>query len=76
VYMDLSGHAPKYFPESIIHNANTLVQDKVFFGSDFPVITPKRWLDEFATLPFKDSVRPKILLHNFAKFMGIELPKA
>ncbi len=76
VYMDLSGHAPKYFPESIVHNANTLVQDKVFFGSDFPVITPKRWLDEFATLPFKDSVRPKILLHNFAKFMGIELPNA
>jgi predicted TIM-barrel fold metal-dependent hydrolase len=73
-YMDLSGWAPKYFPESIIQNANTLVQDKVFFGSDFPVLTPDRWLAEFAALPIKDTVRPKILLHNAAKFLGIELP--
>ncbi len=73
VYMDLSGWAPKYFPESVVHNANTLVQDKVFFGSDFPVISPERWMTEFAALPIKDSVRPKILLHNAAKFLGIEL---
>ena len=73
VYMDLSGWAPKYFPESIIHNVNTLIQDKVFFGSDFPVLTPERWLSEFAALPIKDTVRPKILLHNAAKFLGIEL---
>ncbi|MBI4290997.1 MAG: amidohydrolase [Betaproteobacteria bacterium] len=73
VYMDLSGWAPKYFPESIVHNANTLVQDKVFFGSDFPVISPERWLAEFAALPIKESVRPKILLHNAAKFLGIKL---
>ena len=73
VYMDLSGWAPKYFPESIVHNANTLVQDKVFFGSDFPVISPERWLAEFAALPIKETVRPKILLHNAAKFLGIKL---
>jgi len=76
VYMDLSGWAPKYFPPSIIQNANTLVQDKVFFGSDFPVISPERWLSEFAALPIKDTVRPKILLRNAAKFLGIELPAA
>jgi len=73
VYMDLSGWAPKYFPESIIQNVNTLVQDKVFFGSDFPVLAPERWLSEFAALPIKEAVRPKILLHNAAKFLGINL---
>jgi predicted TIM-barrel fold metal-dependent hydrolase len=36
VFMDLSGWAPKYIPESVIRYANSLVQDKVFFGSDFP----------------------------------------
>jgi predicted TIM-barrel fold metal-dependent hydrolase len=76
VYMDLSGWAPKYFPPSIIQNANTLVQDKVFFGSDFPVVTPERWLSEFEALPIKETVRPKILLHNAAKFMGIDLHSA
>jgi len=73
VYMDLSGWAPKYFPESVVQNANTLIQDRVFFGSDFPVLTPERWLSEFAALPIKDTVRPKILLHNAAKFLGLDL---
>ena len=73
VYMDLSGWSPKYFPESIVHNANTLVQDKVFFGSDFPVISPERWLSDFAALPIKETVRPKILLHNAARFLDIKL---
>jgi predicted TIM-barrel fold metal-dependent hydrolase len=73
VYMDLSGWAPKYFPESIVQNANTLIQDRVFFGSDFPVLTPERWISEFAKLPIKETVRPKILLHNAAKFLGLDL---
>lgn len=73
VYIDLSGWAPKYFPPSVVHYANTLLQDKVFFGSDFPFLTPHRWLREFADLPFKDSVRPKILLHNAARFLGLSL---
>ncbi len=76
VYMDLSGWAPKYFPESVVHNANTLIQDKVFFGTDFPMLTPERWLKEFAELPIKETVRPKIMLHNAARFLGIELPAA
>ena len=71
VYMDLSGWAPKYFPESVVHNANTLVQDKVFFGTDFPMLTPERWLKEFAELPIKETVRSKILLHNAVRFLGI-----
>lgn len=73
VYMDLSGWAPKYFPESVVQNVNTLIQDKVFFGSDYPIISPERWLSEFDALPIKDSVRPKILLHNAAKFLGVDL---
>lgn len=75
-YMDLSGWAPKYFPASTVHNINTLVQDKVFFGTDFPMMTPHRWLSEFAELPLKESVRPKILLHNAAKFFGVAIPSA
>ncbi|MCS7174080.1 MAG: amidohydrolase family protein [Armatimonadetes bacterium] len=74
VYMDLSGWAPKYFPPSVVHYANTLIQDKVFFGSDYPMITPQRWLEEFADLPLKEEVRRKILLLNAARFFGLQLP--
>ncbi|MDR7416172.1 MAG: amidohydrolase family protein [Armatimonadota bacterium] len=75
VYMDLSGWAPKYFPPSVVHYANTLIQDKVFFGSDYPMITPQRWLEEFADLPLKEEVRRKILLLNAARFFGLHLPE-
>jgi len=33
----------------------------VLFGSDYPVITPDRWLADFAKLDIKPEVRPKIL---------------
>jgi uncharacterized protein len=75
VYIDLSGWSPKYFPPQLVQYANTLLQDKVLFGSDFPLLTPDRWLAEFAKLPIKDEVRPKILKHNAARLLGL-LPPA
>jgi predicted TIM-barrel fold metal-dependent hydrolase len=71
VYLDMSGWAPKYFPPSLVQQANSLLQNKCLFGSDFPVISPERWLQEFAELPFKETVRPKILKHNAAQVLGL-----
>jgi predicted TIM-barrel fold metal-dependent hydrolase len=73
VYMDLSGWSPKYFQPSLVQYANTLVQDKVLFGSDYPVIMPERWLRDFEQAGFSDDVRQKILLTNAAKLLGIEI---
>ena len=71
LWIDLSGFAPKYFPDEVVHYANTLIQDRVLFGTDWPVIGIDRWLDEFAQLPMKDSVRPKILKENARRLFGI-----
>lgn len=73
VFMDLSGWAPKYLPESIVQNANTLLKDRVLFGSDFPVFHPDRWMSEFAEVDFRDEVRPGILRENAARLLGINL---
>lgn len=51
--------------------ANTLLKDKVLFGSDYPVLTPDRWLADFEKLPVKDEVRPKILKENAARLLGL-----
>ena len=75
VYIDLSGWSPKYFPPQLVQYANTLLQDKVLFGSDFPLLTPDRWLADFAALPIKDEVRPKILKQNAARLLDL-LPAA
>ena len=71
VYIDLSGWSPKYFPPQLVQYANTLLQDKVLFGSDYPLLTPDRWLADFEKLPIKDTVRPKILKENAARLLGL-----
>ncbi|MFJ9848858.1 amidohydrolase family protein [Streptomyces sp. NPDC101150] len=71
VHIDLSGWSPKYFPPQLVHYANSLLQDKVLFGSDFPVLTPDRWLADFDALAIKDHVRPKILKENAARLLGL-----
>ncbi|SDH03326.1 amidohydrolase family protein [Nonomuraea jiangxiensis] len=72
VHIDLSGWSPKYFPPQLVQYANTLLQDKVLFGSDYPLISPDRWLADFANLPIKDEVRPKILKHNAARLLNLQ----
>lgn len=72
VYIDLSGWSPKYFPPQLVRYANSLLQDKVLFGSDYPVIPPDRWLADFAALDIKDHIRPKILKDNAIKVLGLE----
>ena len=71
VHIDLSGWSPKYFPPQLVKYANSLLQDKVLFGSDYPVISPDRWLADFAALPMKEEVRPKILKDNAARLLGL-----
>ena len=71
VYIDLSGWSPKYFPPQLVQYANSLLQDKVLFGTDYPLLTPERWLSDFDKLPIKDSVRPKILKDNAARLLGL-----
>ncbi|MFZ0952672.1 MAG: amidohydrolase family protein, partial [Candidatus Sulfotelmatobacter sp.] len=50
VYIDLSGWSPKYFPPILVQYANTLLKRKVLFGSDYPLISPDRWLADFQKL--------------------------
>ena len=71
VWIDLSGWSPKYFPPQLVQYANTQLREKVLFGSDFPLITPDRWLADFAQAPFKEQVRPLILKENAIRLLGL-----
>jgi predicted TIM-barrel fold metal-dependent hydrolase len=71
VYIDLSGWSPKYFPPQLVRAANSMLRHKVLFGSDFPVITPDRWLRDFDALELKPEVRPLILKENAVRMLGL-----
>jgi predicted TIM-barrel fold metal-dependent hydrolase len=72
VYIDLSGWSPKYFPPQLVHHANTLLRERVLFGSDYPFITPDRWLADFEALDIRAEVRPLILKENAVRLLGLD----
>lgn len=72
VYIDLSGWRPKYFPESLVRFASNMLAEKLLFATDYPLLAPERWLADFAELPIKDEVRPKILKGNALKALGVK----
>jgi uncharacterized protein len=71
VFIDLSGWSPKYFPPLLVRYANTLLKRQVLFGSDYPMITPERWLSDFERLEIDDEVKPLILKENAARLLEL-----
>jgi predicted TIM-barrel fold metal-dependent hydrolase len=71
VYIDLSGWSPKYFPEILVRYANSILKKKVLFGSDWPMITPERWLSDFEKIAIKDHLREDIIKNNAARLLGL-----
>lgn len=76
VYIDLSGWSPKYFPKQLIQYANTMLKKRMLFGTDFPLITPERWMADFEVAGFKEEVKPLIFKENAIRMLGLDkLPK-
>jgi uncharacterized protein len=71
VYIDLSGWSPKYFPAILIQYANTLLKHKMLFGTDFPILTPERWMSDLEKIDIRDEVKPGIFKDNAAKLFGL-----
>lgn len=72
VYIDLSGWSPKYFPKQLVQYANTLLKKKMLFGSDFPMISPERWMKDFHEAGFREEVKPLILKENAIRLLGLD----
>jgi predicted TIM-barrel fold metal-dependent hydrolase len=71
VYIDLSGWLPKYFPAQLVRAVNGPLRRKVLFGSDYPVMSPDRWIASFDDLEIKPEVRPLIMKDNAIDVLGL-----
>ena len=72
VWIDLSGWSPKYFPKQLVQYANTLLKDRILFGSDWPLISPDRWMKDFQEAGFKPEGMPRILKDNAVRLLGLK----
>jgi len=72
VSMDLSGWRPKYIDDQVLQYARTVLQDDVMFGTDYPMLEPRPWLEEFAELDWDEDVQRKLLFENAEAFLGLD----
>jgi predicted TIM-barrel fold metal-dependent hydrolase len=70
-WIDLSGWSPKYFPTELIRYANSVLKDRVLFGSDFPLLLPDRWIRDAEQTALKSEVMPRIMKGNAARLLGM-----
>jgi len=73
-WIDLSGWSPKYFPEQLVRAANSFLKSRILFGSDFPLLTPDRWMRDVEQTALKTEVMPGILKENAARLLGLSTP--
>ncbi len=73
VYNERSGWMPRYFPESLKREIGSRLQDKMMFGSDYPAISPKRWLDEFEKEGYKPEVIEKVFYKNAQRILNLKI---
>jgi hypothetical protein len=73
VFIGSDAYSPRYWPESFVRFLNSYGQDKVIFGTDFPVIDFGRAMKEITDLGLKPEVRRKFLRENVLRIYGLKL---
>ena len=72
VYICTDAHSPKYWPKSLVKYINSYGQNKVIFGTDFPVLQFKRTVEEIDDFGLKPEVRRKFMRDNAIRLYGLD----
>lgn len=73
VFMELSGWSPKYFSDSFKRELNGRLQDRVMFGSDYPVLQHERLFRDYEKSGLKPEVLEKIFIHNAKRILKLDV---
>lgn len=71
VYIGCDAHSPKYWPASFVQYVNTYGQDKVVFGTDFPVLDFARTREEIEALGLREEPKRKLLRENALRIYNL-----
>lgn len=72
IFIGADAHSPKYWPQSFVQYLNSYGQDKVIFGTDFPVLDFKRTRSEIDALGLKPQVLQKFLRENVRRIYKLD----
>jgi predicted TIM-barrel fold metal-dependent hydrolase len=71
VYIGSDAHSPRYWPPAFVQFLNTYGQDKVIFGTDFPVLGFERTRREIEGLSLRPEAKAKLLRENVIRVYGL-----
>ena len=72
VFIGTDAHSPRYWPEAFVRYVDSYGQDKVLFGTDFPVLGFERAVGEIDGLGLKPASRRKLMRDNAARVYGLD----
>lgn len=72
VFIGSDAHSPKYWEPSFVRFIDTRGQDKVLFGTDWPVVDFSRAIQEIEALDLREGPKRKLLLENAVRVYGLE----
>lgn len=73
VCLDVSGWRPRYLPQNIMPYLNGILQDRFLFGTDYPMLKPTDWVNDFAANlkpKLKPGVAEKLLSGNAKRVLA------
>ena len=71
VCWELSGWAPKYFPQQLKTDIRGRLKDKVMFGSDYPSLPYERIFREWKELGYADDIYERVFHGNAERVLGL-----
>jgi predicted TIM-barrel fold metal-dependent hydrolase len=72
VYIDLSGWSPKYFQPLLITYMTKMIPQKFLFGTDYPMLSPQRWLLDFEGLGLNSEIKSMVLRENAKNLLKLK----
>ncbi len=72
VYIGSDAYAPRHWKPEFVHFINSWGQDKVIFGTDYPVIEPVRAMREIVELNLKPDATRKFLMVYLLRVYKLE----
>lgn len=70
VFLGTSAHAPKYWKPELVKFINSHGQDKVLWGTDYPLIDHEESLEQVEALGLKERSKQKFLYENAMRLFG------
>ncbi len=82
VFIEISGTRPKYINtpgtgwEPLLRYGNGVLKNKIVWGSNWPMITPREGIEGVRGFPLKEEVKQMWLGLNAAKVFGLQVPSS